>query len=89
MVGYADELLQFQIFDPGLLLHFAEGCHFYWLSWILMPFRQIPEPVSADQEVVSASVGHKPAPCIDLLELGTDSAVGILDVRSRYADALQ
>ena len=56
MVGDADEIAEFELVDPGLFLYFAESGHFDGFSRILMPFRKVPKAVSADEEIIPATV---------------------------------
>ena len=54
-----------------------------------MSLGQIPKPVPPYEKIVPAPVGDKPAPGIDLHELGTDLTVGILDIIHRDIDSVQ
>ena len=55
MVGDAYKVAELQFVDAGLFLHFAQSCGFYLFSGILVPFRKVPQTVSADEKEVASA----------------------------------
>ena len=89
VVGYADEFLQLQVLDAGFFLHFAEGCHFYVFSRILVALWQVPYGIPADQEEVASAVFYKSTSGIHLQKFPADARVCAFYVACGNVDPLE
>ena len=80
VVGDTDGVAEAQLLQPGLFFHLAQGALLDGLFRFLLPFGEVPEFVTVDEQVFSFFVLYQAAGGGDFLEVGAEfRIIGITD----------